>query len=61
MESLTFDRIAVSKFANVGYSNNIGYSHASMVRTVQTIFDVQPFLRGAAKVADLQDLFSTFP
>ncbi len=44
-----------------GYSNTISYSHSSTLRTMQEIFGVGPFLRGAANATDLGDLFTTFP
>ena len=43
-----------------GYSNAIRYTHSSTLRTMQTIFQVQPFLGDAAKVEDLGDLFELF-
>ena len=54
--------IVLSPFAwGGGYSNKIFYDHSSTVRTMQTIFGVTPFLRGAAQAEDLSDLFATFP
>ena len=44
-----------------GYSNTIAYSHSSTLRTMQEIFGVTPYLRGAANAKDLSDLFLTFP
>jgi hypothetical protein len=44
-----------------GYSNNIHYTHGSLLRTIQEIFGVTPLLRDAAKQKDLRDLFITFP
>ena len=40
-----------------GYSNTIYYTHSSMLRTMQTIFGVFPFLRDATNAVDLRDLF----
>ncbi len=37
------------------------YDHSSTLRTVQEIFDVKPFLGGAATATDLSDLFRKFP
>jgi hypothetical protein len=54
--------IALSPFAKGnGYSNNIPYTHSSLLRTLQTIFNVQPFLGDAANANDLRDLFATTP
>jgi phosphatidylinositol-3-phosphatase len=53
--------IVVSPFAKKGYSNTIKYTHSSLLRTVQSIFDVTPFIRGAATATDLSDLFTATP
>jgi hypothetical protein len=44
-----------------GYHNSIAYSHSSTLRTMEEIFQVQPFLGGAATATDLSDLFTSFP
>ena len=44
-----------------GYHNSIAYDHSSMLRTLQRIFGVGPYLGGAASADDLSDLFTTFP
>ena len=50
--------IVLSPFAKGGgYHNSIHYTHSSMLRTLQKIFDVRPFLGGAANALDLGDLF----
>jgi len=41
-----------------GYSNNIHYTHSSMLRTIQEIFNVSPLLGDAANANDLSDLFN---
>ncbi len=53
--------IVISPFAKKGYSNTVKYTHSSLLRTLQTIFDAKPFLRDAAKATDLSDLFTSFP
>lgn len=54
--------IVISPFAKGnGYSNRIRYTHSSTLRTMQTIFNVQPFLGDAANAEDLSDLFAVFP
>ena len=54
--------IAISPFAKgKGYSNDLPYTHSSMLRTVQEIFGVTPLLGDAANAQDLSDLFTTFP
>lgn len=50
--------LVISPFAKVGYSNTIKYTHSSLLRTLQTIFDVKPFLRDADKATDLSDLLT---
>ncbi len=42
-----------------GYTNSMYYTHGSTLRTFQEIFQVGPFLRGAASATDLSDLFQT--
>src|SRR5207244_1633653 len=42
-----------------GYSNRKHYTHSSLLRTLQEIFRVEPFLRDAANAQDLSDLFRT--
>ncbi len=53
--------IALSPDAKPGYSNDIPYTHSSLLRTLQEIFDVQPLLGDAANATDLSDLFTVFP
>src|SRR4029079_8705097 len=61
-ESLSADSrigmIVLSPFARAGgYYNTNYYTHSSLVRTLQEIFSVGPFLGDAANAADLSDLF----
>jgi hypothetical protein len=44
-----------------GYRNSIHYDHGALLRTLEEIFGVSPFLGNAASQSDLKDLFSTFP
>ncbi len=48
--------VVISPFAKVGYSNTVKYTHSSLLRTLQILFDVKPFLRDAEKATDLGDL-----
>ena len=41
-----------------GYANSVHYTHSSLLRTVQAIFGVEPFLGDAANATDLADLFA---
>jgi hypothetical protein len=50
-----------SPWAKSDYVNNIQYDHSSMLRTMQEIFEVGPYLGGAATATDLSDMFETFP
>lgn len=50
--------VAISPYAKVNYSNSILYTHNSLLRTVQEIFGVSPFLGGAASANDLSDFFN---
>jgi hypothetical protein len=50
--------ILLSPLARGGsYGNNIYYTHSSLLRTMQEIFGVSPWLGDAANAADLGDLF----
>jgi phosphatidylinositol-3-phosphatase len=40
-----------------GYSNSVYYTHSSLVRTLQDIFQVHPYLQDAANATNLGDLF----
>lgn len=40
-----------------GYTNTIYYTHSSMLRSLQEIFGVGPFLGGATNATNLSDLF----
>jgi hypothetical protein len=53
--------VLLSPDVKVGYSNDIPYTHSSLLRTLQEIFGVQPFLGDAAKATDLSDLFNPLP
>jgi hypothetical protein len=44
-----------------GYSNSIHYDHGALLRTLEVIFGVAPYLGSAANQPDLKDLFSAFP
>jgi len=51
--------MALSPFARTnGYSSSLPYTHSSLLRTLQTIFNVRPFLGDAARANDLHDLFA---
>lgn len=52
--------IVMSPFAKPGYGNGIRYTHGSLLRTVEEIFNV-PLLRNANYEPDLSNLFTVFP
>jgi phospholipase C len=43
------------------YSNGTYYTHSSMLRTLQEIFGVYPYIRYASSAPDLSNLFAVFP
>ena len=49
--------IVLSPLAKKNYFNSIHYTHSSLLRTVQNIFNVRPYLGDAANATDLSDLF----
>ncbi len=44
-----------------GYSNNVPYTHSSLLRTWQELLRVQPYLRDAERATSLKDLFLFYP
>ena len=60
--SATIPMIVLSPMARGnGYANNIPYTHSSMLRTIQEIFQVTPLLGDGANATDLSDLFIVAP
>ena len=54
--------IVLSPFAKgKGYSNSLHYDHGALLRSIEEIFEVTPYLGNAANQPDLRDLFSVFP
>jgi phosphatidylinositol-3-phosphatase len=54
--------IVLSPFAKGnGYGNSIHYDHGALLRSLEEIFGVTPYLANAANQPDLKDLFSVFP
>jgi hypothetical protein len=53
--------IVLSPLAKSKYHNSIMYYHSSMVRTVEEVFGLSPFLNDAANQPSLSDLFATYP
>jgi hypothetical protein len=44
-----------------GFTSTRSYDHSSLLRTLQEVFGVRPFLGGAATAGDLGELFTAFP
>jgi hypothetical protein len=54
--------IVLSPFAKgKGYNNSVHYDHGALLRSIEDIFGVTPYLGNAANQSDLKDLFSVFP
>jgi phosphatidylinositol-3-phosphatase len=54
--------IVLSQFAKGnGYGSSIHYDHGALLRSLEEIFGVTPYLGNAATQPDLKDLFSVFP
>lgn len=53
--------LVLGKYARAGYGNDVAYSHASTLRTMQEIFGLRPWLGNAARAADLSDLLTVRP
>ncbi len=53
--------LVLSPFAIPGYETSAHYTHSALLRTVQEIFAVQPFLRNAAESPNLSSFFKTYP
>jgi hypothetical protein len=53
--------MVMSPLAKPGYANDIAYTHSSLVRTLQDVFAVGPYLRDAEQATDLSDFFVSYP
>jgi hypothetical protein len=53
--------LALGEGVKRGYKNEVSYTHSSLLRSLEEIFNVSPLLGGAASATDLRDLFSVFP
>ncbi len=53
--------LVLSPLAKSGYRNSIFYTHSSLLRTIEDIFAVRPYLGDAANATSLRDLFTQFP
>jgi phosphatidylinositol-3-phosphatase len=53
--------LALGHGVKKGYKNEVRYTHSSLLRTLEEIFNVRPFLGYAASSNDLRDLFTALP
>jgi hypothetical protein len=53
--------MALGRGVKHGYKNYIRYTHSSLLRTLEEILNVRPFLGAAAYSNDLHDLFYKLP
>jgi phosphatidylinositol-3-phosphatase len=53
--------IALSPFVKPGFESQTIYTHSSLLRTVQDVFAVKPYLRDAQNVPSLGDMFIAYP
>jgi hypothetical protein len=53
--------LALGQRVKRGYRNEIRYTHSSLLRTLEEIFDLGPLLGNAARANDLRDLFNGLP
>ena len=53
--------IALSPLAKPGYVSHTTLSHSSLLRTMQDIYAVQPYIRDAANATGLGEMFVTYP
>jgi hypothetical protein len=53
--------VVVSPLAKPNYTSTTKLTHSSMLRTLQEVFGVAPFLRDAANATDLSEFFTAFP
>jgi hypothetical protein len=53
--------IALSPNVKPGYANQTPYTHSSLLRTVQDLFGLRPYLRDAENATALDDLFTAYP
>ena len=60
-EGDTIGLIALSPFAKPGYANDVKYTHSSLLRSIQDVFALRPYMRDAENATGIDDLFTQFP
>jgi hypothetical protein len=53
--------VVLSPLAKTGYHTATAFNHSSLLRTMQEIFAVEPFLRDASNAQSLGELFTAYP
>ena len=53
--------IVLSPLAKKGYVSNTNFNHSSLLRTIQEVFAVEPYLRDAQNAKPLSELFTAYP
>jgi hypothetical protein len=53
--------IVNSPLAKSNYRSSTAFTHSSLLRTLQEVFSVQPYLRDAANAQPLNELFTAYP
>lgn len=53
--------IAISSFAKPGHASSVPYNHSSLLRSLQDILGVRPYIRGATDATPVSDLFARYP
>lgn len=53
--------LAISAVAKKGFAGQTAYNHSSLLRTLQDILGVRPYIRGATDATPLADLFTSYP
>lgn len=53
--------VVLSPLAKAGYHSTTRFFHSSLLRTMQEVFAVQPYLRDAANATSLGELFNEYP
>ena len=53
--------IALSALAKPGFSSSVAHTHSALLRSVQDVFGVRPYLGDAAHASNLGELFTSFP
>lgn len=53
--------LAISSLAKPGHAGTVPYNHSSLLRTLQDILGVRPYIRAATDAVPVSDLFVQYP